>query len=51
MVVNAKVNEVHIGRVSVGQAVEVRLDALPEQDSLTVSSAAFLRREKKRIRS
>ncbi len=31
MIVNAKVNEVHIGRVTVGQAVDVRLDALPEK--------------------
>lgn len=29
MVVEAKINEVNIGRVKVGQAVEVRLDALP----------------------
>lgn len=29
MVVKAKINEVNIGRVSIGQPVEVRLDALP----------------------
>lgn len=32
MIVNAKINEVNIGRVVVGQPVEVRLDALPDQN-------------------
>lgn len=31
MVVKAKVNEVNIGRITLGQSVEVRLDALPDR--------------------
>lgn len=31
MIVKAKINEVNIGRVKVGQPVEVRLDALPDR--------------------
>lgn len=46
MIVKAKINEVNIGRVKVGQPVEVRLDALPGKTFEGVVAAIAPRGEK-----